>query len=178
MSPLPPRPRSAMPDFPPSDLMRLGGKARCSSQKGYLLRRGGCQNRWHSLVSCDHGDSTTSRFDSPGREGQVLEQPRGVDGAVGAGVLQQQPHHRHRLPPALRAKVEEREAPLVHAADVELSAALRGSATAAAARAQQLRRRRAIAGAQRLEYFMIRTEALAEIPLRFYGIHFIFGSVS
>jgi hypothetical protein len=35
------------------------------SQDGYLLRRGGCQNRWHSLLNCDHGDSTTSRFDSP-----------------------------------------------------------------------------------------------------------------
>jgi hypothetical protein len=35
------------------------------SQKGYLSSRGGYQNRWHSLVSCDHGDSTTSRFDSP-----------------------------------------------------------------------------------------------------------------
>eukprot|EP01047_Picozoa_sp_COSAG01_P017414 COSAG01_NODE_920_length_12728_cov_38.396864_14_plen_200_part_00 len=38
----------------------------CScSQNGYLSSRGGCQNRWHSLVSCDHGDSTTGRFDSP-----------------------------------------------------------------------------------------------------------------
>jgi hypothetical protein len=35
------------------------------SQNGYLSRRGGCQNRWHSLVSCDQGDSTISRFDSP-----------------------------------------------------------------------------------------------------------------
>jgi hypothetical protein len=26
--------------------------------------RGGCQNRWHSLVSGDHGDPTTSRFDT------------------------------------------------------------------------------------------------------------------
>eukprot|EP01047_Picozoa_sp_COSAG01_P033667 COSAG01_NODE_2487_length_7592_cov_4.423328_2_plen_137_part_00 len=34
-------------------------------QNGYLSSRGGCQNRWHSLVNCDHGDSTTSRFDSP-----------------------------------------------------------------------------------------------------------------
>jgi hypothetical protein len=37
------------------------------SQNSYLWRRGGCQNRWHSLVHCDHDDSTTSRFDSPGR---------------------------------------------------------------------------------------------------------------
>eukprot|EP01049_Picozoa_sp_SAG25_P002945 SAG25_NODE_160_length_13390_cov_9.002708_13_plen_90_part_00 len=35
------------------------------SQNGYLLSRGGCQYRWHSLVSCDHGNSTTGRFDSP-----------------------------------------------------------------------------------------------------------------
>jgi hypothetical protein len=35
------------------------------SQNGHLSNRGGGQNRWHSLVSCDHGDSTTSRFDSP-----------------------------------------------------------------------------------------------------------------
>jgi hypothetical protein len=35
------------------------------SQNGYLLGRGGCQHRWHSLVNCDHGDSTSSRFDSP-----------------------------------------------------------------------------------------------------------------
>jgi hypothetical protein len=27
------------------------------------LRRGGGQNRWHALVNCDHGDSTTSRYD-------------------------------------------------------------------------------------------------------------------
>jgi hypothetical protein len=37
----------------------------CCSQNGYLSSRGGCQNRWHSLVNCDHGDSTSSRFDSP-----------------------------------------------------------------------------------------------------------------
>eukprot|EP01047_Picozoa_sp_COSAG01_P009465 COSAG01_NODE_389_length_17708_cov_111.404452_5_plen_209_part_00 len=50
---------------------RVGGwallrrAARCV-QNGYLLRRGGCQNRWHSLVNRDHGDSTTTgRFDSP-----------------------------------------------------------------------------------------------------------------
>jgi hypothetical protein len=35
------------------------------SQNGCLSSRGGCQKRWHSLVSCDHGDSTTSRSDSP-----------------------------------------------------------------------------------------------------------------
>eukprot|EP01047_Picozoa_sp_COSAG01_P011224 COSAG01_NODE_491_length_16354_cov_26.550784_3_plen_191_part_00 len=34
----------------------------CGSPNGYLLSRGGCPNRWHSLVSCDHGDSTTGRF--------------------------------------------------------------------------------------------------------------------
>jgi hypothetical protein len=39
------------------------------SQNGYLSSRGGGQNRWHSLVSCDHGDSTTSRFDSPPARG-------------------------------------------------------------------------------------------------------------
>jgi hypothetical protein len=38
--------------------------SRCS-QNGYLSSRSGCQHRWHSLVSCDHGDSKTSRFDSP-----------------------------------------------------------------------------------------------------------------
>jgi hypothetical protein len=37
----------------------------CCSQNGYLSSRGGCQNRWHSLVNCDYGDSTSSRFDSP-----------------------------------------------------------------------------------------------------------------
>jgi hypothetical protein len=36
-------------------------------QKGYSLSRGGCQNRRHSLVNCDHGDSMASRFDSPPR---------------------------------------------------------------------------------------------------------------
>jgi hypothetical protein len=34
---------------------------RCG-QNGYLSSRGGCPNRWHSLLNCDHGDSTTSRF--------------------------------------------------------------------------------------------------------------------
>jgi hypothetical protein len=35
------------------------------SPNGYLSSRGGCQNRWHSLLNCEHGDSTTSRFDPP-----------------------------------------------------------------------------------------------------------------
>jgi hypothetical protein len=39
------------------------------SQNGYLSSRGGCQKRWHLLVNCDHGDSTTSLFDSPGSHG-------------------------------------------------------------------------------------------------------------
>jgi hypothetical protein len=34
------------------------------SQNGYLPSRGGSQNRRQSLVNCDHGDPTTSRFDS------------------------------------------------------------------------------------------------------------------
>jgi hypothetical protein len=29
-------------------------------QNGYLLRRGGGQNRWHSLVNCNHGDSKST----------------------------------------------------------------------------------------------------------------------
>jgi hypothetical protein len=32
----------------------------CDHQNGCLSSRGGCPNRWHSLVSCDHGDSTAS----------------------------------------------------------------------------------------------------------------------
>jgi hypothetical protein len=35
------------------------------SPNGYLSSRGGCQNRWHSRRNCEHGDSTTSRFDPP-----------------------------------------------------------------------------------------------------------------
>jgi hypothetical protein len=31
-------------------------------QNGYLLRRGGGQHRWHSLVNYNHGDSSSSRF--------------------------------------------------------------------------------------------------------------------
>jgi hypothetical protein len=38
------------------------GTLRHAVENGYLSRRGGCQNRWHSLVNCDHGDSTTSRI--------------------------------------------------------------------------------------------------------------------
>jgi hypothetical protein len=34
-------------------------------QTAQSLSRGGSQNRRHSLVNCDHGDSTTSRLDSP-----------------------------------------------------------------------------------------------------------------
>jgi hypothetical protein len=41
------------------------------SHNGYLSSRGGRQHRWHSLVSCDHGDSTTSRFDSPAPRGRT-----------------------------------------------------------------------------------------------------------
>jgi hypothetical protein len=45
---------------------QLAGQAPCS-QNGYLSSRGGCPNRWHSRVNCDHGDSTTSHFDAPRR---------------------------------------------------------------------------------------------------------------
>jgi hypothetical protein len=31
-------------------------------QTGYPLRRGGGQHRWHSLVNCNHGDSSSSRL--------------------------------------------------------------------------------------------------------------------
>jgi hypothetical protein len=47
---------------------RLVGLACCRApgdvpvQSGYLLRRGGGPNRWHSLVNCSHGDSSSSRF--------------------------------------------------------------------------------------------------------------------
>jgi hypothetical protein len=50
-------------------------RRRCCSQNGYLSSRGGCPNRWHSLVNCDHGDSTSSRFDSPERELREAGQP-------------------------------------------------------------------------------------------------------
>jgi hypothetical protein len=33
--------------------------------KSWLLSRDGCQNRWQSLINCDHGDSITSLCDSP-----------------------------------------------------------------------------------------------------------------
>jgi hypothetical protein len=47
------------------------------SQNGHLLSRGGGPNRWHSLVNCDRGDSTTSRFDSPGLAAAVAGHPSG-----------------------------------------------------------------------------------------------------
>jgi hypothetical protein len=37
-------------------------ESRTCSQNDYLSSRGGGQNRWHLLVNCNHGDSTTSRF--------------------------------------------------------------------------------------------------------------------
>jgi hypothetical protein len=46
-----------------------------ASQNGHLSSRGGCQDRWHSLVNCNHGDSTTSRCDSPGTNGRAIESP-------------------------------------------------------------------------------------------------------
>jgi hypothetical protein len=36
------------------------------------------QHRWHSLVKCNHGDSSTSRFDSP---------PAGICSGEHSGVL-------------------------------------------------------------------------------------------
>jgi hypothetical protein len=53
-SPPPPLPSASAADPAPS-----------VRSNGYLPSRSGCPNRWHSLVSCDHGDSTTSRFGSP-----------------------------------------------------------------------------------------------------------------
>jgi hypothetical protein len=55
---------SARPLLSPVVGARVLARVLCS-QNGYLSGRGGCQNRWHSLVNCDHGDSTTSRLDSP-----------------------------------------------------------------------------------------------------------------
>jgi hypothetical protein len=46
----------------------------CCSQHGYLSSRGGCHKRWRSLVNCDHGDSTTNRWDSP-----ALARPAAAD---------------------------------------------------------------------------------------------------
>jgi hypothetical protein len=66
------------------------------SQNGYLSSRGGCPNRWHSLVSCDHGDPTASRFDSPGLCRQGLR--RGVAVLVQAvHEVREGAHVRHRL---------------------------------------------------------------------------------
>jgi hypothetical protein len=39
-------------------------RVRPAGDRGYLASRGRGQNRWHSLVKCDHGDATTRRFDS------------------------------------------------------------------------------------------------------------------
>jgi hypothetical protein len=47
------------------DRQRVHRRGVVCSQNGYLSSRGGCQSRWHSLVNCDHSDSTGSRFDSP-----------------------------------------------------------------------------------------------------------------
>jgi hypothetical protein len=61
-------------------------------QSGYLTSRGGWQNRWHSLVNCDHGHSTTSRFDSPARSrrhrlgGVRVAAALAVDGGGGARI--------------------------------------------------------------------------------------------
>jgi hypothetical protein len=44
---------------------RSGSHLRRRCQNGFSSSRGGFQSRWHSLVNCDYGDSTTSRFDSP-----------------------------------------------------------------------------------------------------------------
>jgi hypothetical protein len=75
------------------------------SQNGYLSSRGGCQKRWHSLVNCDHGDSTTSRLDSPPRRTRRLctwgsppwraRRRRGRPGPTGSGARSPP----HRAPP-------------------------------------------------------------------------------
>eukprot|EP01047_Picozoa_sp_COSAG01_P055516 COSAG01_NODE_6190_length_3803_cov_3.030238_4_plen_163_part_00 len=42
-----------------------GSSAGCRHNGDFLSSRGGCQSRWHALVSCVHGDSTAGRLDSP-----------------------------------------------------------------------------------------------------------------
>jgi hypothetical protein len=70
----------------------------------------GIKNRWHSLVSCEHGDSTTSRFDSPVRPPapsatvSVLRWPRGCHPTVRRRARKSQPapavsHRRRYAPP-------------------------------------------------------------------------------
>jgi hypothetical protein len=53
-----------------------------SSSSQHLLSRGGCQNRRQSLVNCDHGDSTTSRFDAPGQAQGAQPPTAGADGCA------------------------------------------------------------------------------------------------
>jgi hypothetical protein len=65
-SPRPPgRPGRPSPRRPPNPPTAAEPAARCSAPavKTATYRGAvGVQTRWHSLVSCDHGDSTTSRF--------------------------------------------------------------------------------------------------------------------
>jgi hypothetical protein len=63
------------------------------SQNGILSSRGGYPNRWHSLVSCEHGDATTRRFDSPRRSSararwRPRRSARRAAGPSGAPALQ------------------------------------------------------------------------------------------
>eukprot|EP01047_Picozoa_sp_COSAG01_P043296 COSAG01_NODE_3835_length_5649_cov_36.487474_9_plen_173_part_00 len=56
--------RRRRPAPPPASRRAPPRCRRAAVQNGGLSRRGGCPNRWHSLVKCDHGDSTAGRFDS------------------------------------------------------------------------------------------------------------------
>jgi hypothetical protein len=71
-------------------LFIAGPPPSCCSQNGYLSSRSGCPNRWHSLVGCDHGDSTTSRFDSPGScceyPARLRPPPKIIRGRCGAAA--------------------------------------------------------------------------------------------
>jgi hypothetical protein len=68
-------------------------------QNGYLLRRGGGQNRWHSLVNCNHGDSSCSIDCGPLPMYLPQPPPRGLEPPplgrrVGAGGAWQRPRAR------------------------------------------------------------------------------------
>jgi hypothetical protein len=96
----------------PGAMIRAADPAWPGSNSGMSLCRGGCRNRWHSLVKRNHGDPTAGLVDSPAaprgwlwRAGRRPSGAERCDGGAAAGV----PRAWRRLHPAVPVAVQRRD---------------------------------------------------------------------
>jgi hypothetical protein len=94
------RPHTAASGSPPPPGRRRRTRGAPLQSKRLLIESRSCQNRWHSLAKCDHGDSTTGRFDSPHRSAPIIW--AGVSRSA-SGTASSRP--RVRAPPARCRKI-------------------------------------------------------------------------